>query len=508
MIVDRRSFIKTGGAAVAGTMVLPPLLKSCQNIQISPDVKSYLDHFEVTAQMLQKVIAEAMSKGGDYADLFFEHKISNTLGLEDGKVNQAYSNVDYGMGVRVLKGDQTGFAYTETISEKDMLKVAKTAANIAGDPVTFKQDEILEKTAPNYYKISQKWENATVEEKIPYVQKLNDRVFELDEKVTKVRAFLSDETGYVMFYSSEGLLTYDYRPMASLAAVCIMEQNGQIENAYSARAYRKGFEFLDDDLVEELAQEAINKTNILFDATKPKAGEMPVVLGAGGSGILLHEAMGHAFEADFNRKETSIFSDKMGKSVAKDFINIIEDGTLENNRGSINVDDEGNDVKKVHLVKEGILTSYIHDRISSNFYGVDPTGNGRRQSFRHVPLPRMRITYMEPGPHSKDDIISSVDYGVYVDNFSNGQVNIGAGDFTFFVKSGYLIENGKLTQPIKDINIIGNGPQALADITMAAGDYKIDNGTWSCGKGGQSVPVSMGLPTVLVKKLTVGGTSA
>jgi len=286
-----------------------------------------------------------------------------------------------------------------------------------------------------------------------------------------------------------------------------MEKEGQIENGSSSRSYRKGFEWLSDDLIEEIAQEAVENTNILFGATKPIAGEMPVVLGAGGSGILLHEAMGHAFEADFNRKGESIFSDKMGNSIAKDFINIIEDGTMENNRGSINVDDEGNDVKKVYLVKDGVLESYIHDRISSKFYDVEPTGNGRRQSFRHVPLPRMRITYMDPGPHSKDDIISEVDYGVFVDNFSNGQVNIGAGDFTFFVKSGYLIEKGKLTQPIKDINIIGNGPQALADITMAAGDYKTDNGTWMCGKGGQSVPVTMGLPTILVKKLTVGGRS-
>lgn len=506
-MLNRRSFIKTGGAAAAGAMILPPLLKSCQNLQISPDVKSYLDHFEVTPQMLQKVIAEAMSKGGDYADLFFEHKISNTLGLEDGKVNQAYSNVDFGMGVRVLKGDQTGFAYTENISLKDMLKVATTAANIANNPETFNQGDLLEKTPANYYQITRKWENTSVEEKIPYVQKVNDRVFELDDKVTKVRAFLSDETGYVMFYNSEGLLTHDYRPMASLAVLCVMEKEGQIENNYSSRAYRTGFEFLDEALIEELAQEAVEKTNFLFGAGKPRAGEMPVVLGAGGSGILLHEAMGHAFEADFNRKGTSIFSDKMGKPVAKDFISIIEDGTMEHNRGSINVDDEGNDVKKTYLVKDGILESYIHDRISADYYGVEPTGNGRRQSFRNVPLPRMRITYMEPGPHAKEDIIDNVDYGVFVDNFTNGQVNIGAGDFTFFVKSGYLIENGQLTMPIKDINIIGNGPQALADITMAAGDYKTDNGTWTCGKSGQSVPVSMGLPTVLVSKLTVGGTS-
>lgn len=508
MNLSRRSFVKTGGAAVAGSMVLPPLLKSCQNLQLSPDVKSYLDHFEVTPSMLQKVIAEAMSKGGNYADLFFEHKISNTLGLEDGKVNRAHSNVDFGVGIRVLKGDQTGFAYTETTTLEDMLKVAKTAANIASDPVTFNQETFHEKSIPNYYKISQKWEHASVEQKIPYVQKLNDRLYELDEKVTKARVFLRDESSYVMFYNSEGLMTYDYRPMASLAVVCVMEKDGQIENDYSARAHRLGFEFLDENLVEELAQEAIKKTNVLFGAGKPKAGELPVVLGAGGSGILLHEAMGHPFEADFNRKGESIFSDKMGKSVAADFINIIEDGTMEHNRGSLNVDDEGNDVKKIHLVREGKLESYLHDRISADYYGVDPTGNGRRESFRHVPLPRMRITYMENGPHSTDDIISSVDYGVYVDNFSNGQVNIGAGDFTFFVKSGYVIENGKLTEPIKDINIIGNGPQALADITMAAGDYKTATGTWTCGKGGQSVPVGMGLPSVLVKKLTVGGTSA
>ena len=508
MILNRRNFIKTGGAMAAGTMVLPSLLNSCQNIQLSPDMKSFMDHFEVSPEMLQKVVAEAMARGGNYADLFFEHKISNTLSLEDGKVNRAYSNVDYGVGVRVLKGDQTGFAYSETISLDDMLDVAKTAANIASNPQTYDAGQIAEKLPPNYYKISQKWEDVSVEDKVPYLQKINDRVFALDKKVTKVSASLADETDYMMFYSSEGRLTYDYRPLASFRLRCVMEHNGQIENGSSTRSFRKGFEWMTDELVEEIAHEGIDRTNILFDATKPRAGEMPVVLGAGGSGILLHEAMGHAFEADFNRKKISIFSNKMGKNIAGDFINIIEDGTLENNRGSINIDDEGNDVQKIYLVKDGVLESYIHDRISSNYYGVDPTGNGRRQSFRNVPLPRMRSTYMEPGPHSKDDIIESVEYGVFVDNFSNGQVNIGAGDFTFFVKSGYLIEQGKLTQPIKDINIIGNGPQALADISMAAGDYKTDNGTWMCGKAGQSVPVTMGLPTVLVKKLTVGGMSA
>lgn len=508
MNVNRRNFIKTSGMFAAGSVFLPPFVQSCQNVQISDNVKSYLDHFEVSTEMLQKVIATAMSKGGDYADLFFEHKTTNNIGLEDGKVNRAYSNIDFGVGIRVLKGDQTGFAYSETITLNDMLNAAKLAANIANSKAEFNPGAISEKIPSNYYKIANKWDDVSVKDKVPFVQKINDKVFGLDEKVIKVNAFLNDETSYVLFFNSEGRLTYDYRPMISFGVVCIMQKGEQIENAYSARSFRKGFEWLDENLIDELSKEVIDRTNILFDAIKPKAGEMPVVMGAGGSGILLHEAIGHTFEADFNRKGTSIFSDKMGKKVAESFINIIDDGTLENNRGSINIDDEGNDVEKTYLVKDGVLNSYIHDRISSNYYKVNPTGNGRRESFRNIPIPRMRATYMEAGTDSKDDIISNVDYGVYVDNFSNGQVQIGAGDFTFFVKSGYLIEKGKITQPIKDINIIGNGPQALADISMAANDYLIDNGTWTCGKDGQSVPVTCGLPTVLVKKLTVGGTSA
>jgi len=491
----------------AGSIILPPFVQSCQNAQISNTVKSYLDHFEVSTEMLQKVIATAMSKGGDYADLFFEHKTLNNLGLEDGKVNRAYSNIDFGVGIRVLKGDQTGFAYSENITLPDMLNAAKMAANIANSNASYHAGAVNEKKPANYYNISKKWNDVSVKDKVPFVQKINDKVFAMDDKVIKVNAFLNDETSYTLFYNSEGRLTYDYLPMVSFGVICIMQKGEQIENSYAARSFRKGFEWLGNDIINELSNEVINRTNLLFEATKPKAGEMPVVMGAGGSGILLHEAIGHTFEADFNRKGTSIFSDKMGKKVAESFINIIDDGTLKGNRGSINIDDEGNEVQKTYMVKDGILNSYLHDKISANYYGVAPTGNGRRESFRYIPIPRMRATYMEAGQSSKDDIISNVDYGVYVDNFSNGQVQIGAGDFTFFVKSGYLIEKGKLTQPIKDINIIGNGPQALADISMAANDYLMDNGTWTCGKNGQSVPVTCGLPTVLVKKLTVGGTN-
>ena len=505
--IDRRKFLKASGSAVAGSMLLPAFIQSCQGNPLSAEIQAYLDHFGVSLQLLQKVTDKALSKGGDYADLFFEHKTLNSLALEDGNVNRAFSNVDFGVGIRVLKGDQTGFAYSEAITPEALMKAANTAANIASGSQAVSAQEIREALPADYYAINRSWEEATVPEKIPFIQAINDKVFALDSRVSKVNASLTDETAYVLFYSSEGLISYDYRPLVSLGAFCVMEKDGQIENAYSSRSFRKGFEFLDNAVVDELTREVVDRASLLFEATKPKAGEMPVVMGAGGSGILLHEAIGHTFEADFNRKGTSIFADKMGKKVAESFVNIIDDGTLPENRGSINRDDEGNATEKTYLVKDGVLNSYIHDRISSRHYGVNPTGNGRRESFRHVPLPRMRATYMETGPHSKDDIIGQVKQGIYVDNFSNGQVKIGAGDFTFFVKSGYLIENGKLTQPIKDINIIGNGPQALADITMCADDYKIDNGTWTCGKSGQSVPVTCGLPTVLVNKLTVGGMS-
>ncbi len=507
MTIDRRNFLKTSGAAATGSLFLPSLIQACQHVRFSDGAKAYLEHFEVNPQILQKVIAAALSKGGTYADLFFEHRISGSLGLEDGKVNRAHSNIDYGVGIRVLKGDQTGFAYSEIISPEALIKAAQTAANIANGTGAAEPADVTESVPGNYYTIEKSWETVSVKDKIPYLQNINDKIFSLDKRVNKVNAWLSDESVYVLLYTSEGVLSYDYRPMVNLGAFCVMEKDGRIENSYSSRSFRKGFEFLSDELVNEISGEAVARAAILFDATRPGAGEMPVVMGAGGSGILLHEAIGHTFEADFNRKGTSIFADKMGQKVAESFVNIVDDGTLPFNRGAINMDDEGSASMKTYLVKNGILNSYLHDRISAGFYQVAPSGNGRRQSFRHVPLPRMRATYMEKGPHEREEIIAQVKKGIFVDNFTNGEVKIGAGDFTFFVKSGYLIENGKLTRPIKDINIIGNGPQALADISMCASDFRIDNETWTCGKSGQSVPVTCGLPTVLVKKLTVGGTN-
>jgi TldD protein len=502
--MKRRDFIKAGGAALIGTAILPQI--SCTPMpDFSSGLAGMMNHFGVSESDLRKVITVALEKGGDYADMFFEHTVSHNLSLQDKEVNNAGSDIQYGVGIRVVAGDQTGYAYVENVTVSDMLNAARTASRIAAGAAKTPPVKIDEKTFKNRYPVIQSWEDVNIREKIPYLQKLNDRIFELDGRVTKVNAYINDSTSYILYYNSEGALCHDFRPMIIIGANCIMQKGDRIENNSSNRARRMDFSFLNDALIEEMSQEAVKSTSILFEAVKPKGGEMPVVMASGSSGILLHEAIGHAFEADFNRKNTSIFADKLNRKICDEHISVVDDGTIEGDRGSINFDDEGVESQKTYIVREGVLTSYLHDRISARHYEVAPTGNGRRESFKCAPMPRMRVTYMENGNHSEDDIISSVKKGVYLEKFTNGQVQIGAGDFTFFVKNGYLIENGKLTQPIKDVNIIGNGPKALADIIMVANNLKIDHGAWTCGKDGQGAPVAMGLPSALIKQLTVGG---
>jgi len=452
-----------------------------------------------------KLLNLALRKGGDYADLYFEQTTFHSIVLRDGEVNAASTHNEGGLGIRVVSGQNTGYAYTESSLPRDREEAARTASHIAQGLIRTSQPAaIATLNLPDRYRIVKPWEEFSPQEKMPFLYDLNDRIFSADKRVKKVTAQLSDSTSQIEIYNSLGIHCADIRPMASLSVSCVMESGGQRESASSSRSFRMGGEFLTPGLIEELAREIIDRTSFLFGAKQPNGGEMPVVMAAGGSGILLHEAIGHAFEADFARKKVSIFSDMMGKRVCSPGITVIDDGTIAGNRGSLNVDDEGVPGQKTYMVTDGILTSFLHDRISARYFQAEPTGNGRRESFRYMPLPRMRATYMDNGPDSEEALIASVKKGLYVDTFSNGQVQIGAGDFTFYVKSGYLIENGKLTQPIKDTNIIGNGPEALARITGVANNCAIDNGTWTCGKE-QSCAVSCGMPSVLVSSLTVGG---
>jgi TldD protein len=424
-------------------------------------------------------------------------------------VNRAYASVELGVGVRVVKGDQTGYGYTEDLSLPALLECARTAAAIADGParegpVSFHVRADL----PDRYPLVRPWDEVRPGEKLPLVAALNERAFAADPRVKKVSVFLRDEAGAVLIADSSGRIVEDRQPMTLLYVSVLAEDGDRREqNGYNV-AGRAGFEFYTPDRLDRVVREAVARTAILFEAGAPPAGEMPVVLAAGSSGILLHEAIGHGMEADFNRKGVSIYADKIGKVIAKPFVNIVDDAANLAARGAINVDDEGNSAGTTRLVENGVLATYLHDAISAKHYGVAPTGNGRRESYRHAPLPRMRSTYMLPGPHKTEEIIRSVKRGIYCQNFSNGQVNIGAGDFTFYVKNGYLIEDGKLTRPVKDVNIIGNGPKALEQVDMVSDDLAIDEGGWTCGKDGQSVPVSQGLPTVRVAKMTVGGRGA
>ena len=461
--------------------------------------------FGVNREVLEKLIALALSRGGDYADVFFEYTTSDELTLRDNEVNSVESSADYGVGIRVLKDGRTGYAYSESTDIREMERAAVTASSIAdGQCGNIASAGFRKVGFEDRYPVLKNWEDYPASARKEYLQQINDMVFGLNENIRKVIADLAFDNTKVLFYNSLGEYYCDERPVASLIVSCILSKDGVQENTTVSRSYRMGSEMLTTELQNEIAAELKKNMVHLFDAGRPKGGKMPVVMGSGSSGILLHEAIGHAFEADFNRKGISIFSDKMGRKICSEKISVVDDGTLQANRGSVNVDDEGVPGQKTYMVKDGVLTSYLHDRISAAHYGVAPTGNGRRESFRFNPIPRMRATYMEDGDCTEEEIIHSVKNGIYVDNFTNGQVEIGAGDFTFYVKSGRLIENGRLTAPIKDVNIIGNGPEALADIVAIAANSRVDNGTWTCGKD-QDCLVSCGMPSVLVKSLTVGG---
>ena len=468
------------------------------------DFRYYSDIFKVTRENLEALTGTALGCGGDYADLYFENTTYFNLLLKDGVVSSGGFHTDFGVGIRVLKGEKTGYAYSESTEMHDMLQAARAAAVIASGVKEGRQYGKVCDRRLDVYPVKEDWRVKSPDRFLPFLKELEKEIFAKDSRIVKVIARMSDSVSDVLMYNSLGELTFETRPMGSVSVTAVFQQGDKTENRTASRSYRTGAEFIGKELIAELAQEAVKGIDARFEAGRPKGGTMSVVMGAGASGILLHEAMGHAFEADFNRKGQSIFSDKLGKRICPEGINIADDGTLMWNRGSGNYDDEGVPGEKTYMVEDGILRSYLHDRISASWYGVKPTGNGRRENFRYHPIPRMRATYMESGNASPEDIIASVKNGIYVDEFSNGQVKIGEGDFTFFVKSGFLIEDGKLTAPVKDINVIGNGPQALSDIVAVGNDLKIDNGTWTCGKE-QSVPVSCGIPTVLISRLTVGG---
>ena len=507
--IPRRSFLKnaaTATGALAMSSVIPGSWISCTRVRSNGYFES---EFGIDDGLCQRVLNRALSKGGDFADLYFEHTISNYVILEDGEVNRAYSNVALGVGIRTVKDDQVGYGFTQELTEKSMLAAASTAATIANSNPTEPTGEFIQPKMENYYPLKTLLTSVPLESKLPLVQSANDKCFALSPLVVKVNAGFHDQQKRILVVTSDGTKAEDLLPRNYIYASVVAEKDGKRERAGWNLGGRRDFSYYTPAVVDEVAKTAVDRVVVLFDAVKPPAGEMPVVLGPGVTAILLHEAIGHGMEADFNRKKVSTFSTMIGKKVAESFVTIVDDGTNPHMLGSINVDDEGTPGQKTLLVDKGILSSYMHDKISAHHYNVKPTGNGRRQSYQHYVQPRMRNTYMPAGSARPDDVIKSVEKGIYVQAVSNGQVNIGAGDFAFYVSQGKMIENGKLTAPIKDVNIMGNGPKMLKNITMLADDLEMSKGGGgACGKGGQAVPVGFGQPTCLVKSMTVGGVKA
>ncbi len=507
--ITRRSFLKTGSTAAAALTMLPAWKKGWFNFSDVQVTGYFEQEFGINDELCRKVLSQALLRGGDFADLYFEHSISNWVILEDGKVNQAYGTISLGVGIRTVKGDQVGYGFTQELDEKSMLAAAATAATIASANPNQTAGEFVALNTQNYYPLTTLLTDVPLESKLPLVQTANDKCFALSPVVVKVNAGFTDQQKRIMIVTSDGTKAEDLQPRNYLYVNVVAEKDGRRERAGWNMGGRRNFTFYTNDVVDIIAKTAVDRVLILFEAVQPPAGEMPVVLGPGVTGILLHEAIGHGMEADFNRKKVSTYSTMIGKQVAEPFVTIIDDGTIPEMLGSLNVDDEGTPGQKTVLVDKGILASYMHDKISAHHYGVKPTGNGRRQSYQHYIVPRMRNTYMLGGESSPEDIISSVSKGIYVKDVSNGQVSIGEGDFAFYVSQGQMIENGKLTAPIKDINIMGNGPKMLLNVTMAANNLQMyQGGGGYCGKDGQMVPVGFGLPTVLVKSMTVGGVKA
>lgn len=449
-----------------------------------------------------------MRGGVDYADLYFQVTRQESWSLEDGIIREGSFSLDQGVGVRANSGEKTGFAYSDEL----VLPALESAAGAARAIARQGQEKSLQawrrSNASTLYPMSDPTTSIDDEQKTRLLLELDAATRKLDSRIEQVMISLASSQDLVLVAASDGTMAADVRPLIRLNVSVILEQDGQREHGYSGGGARADLSyFLDSDFPLDFAQEAVRQASIQLEAQPAPAGTMPVVLGNGWPGILLHEAVGHGLEGDFNRKGHSAFSGKVGQRVASEQCTIVDDGTIPNRRGSLSVDDEGTPASNTVLIENGILRGYMQDKLNARLMGVESTGNGRRESFAHVPMPRMTNTYMLAGSHDPDEIIESVEKGIYAPNFGGGQVDITSGKFVFSASEAYLIENGKVTTPVKGAMLIGDGPEALHKISMIGNDLKLDTGVGTCGKEGQSVPVGVGQPTLKIDELTVGGTA-
>ena len=460
----------------------------------------------IGADVAARLLALALERGGEFADLFFEYRRTASLSMEDGRIRAVGGGIDLGVGVRVVEDGAVGYAYAESLELEEMERAAKTAAQIASGGASPRPVRIRRRSVSTVYPVEQQVVDLEGVARIELLRRADRAARAASPDIVRVDASLVAVHKEILVISSGGSMSYDIQPMVRIGVSAVARRGTRVESGSSGGGGRYGIDYFDRVPPEEHGREAARVALVNLDSRPAPAGTMPVVLAPGESGILLHEAVGHGLEADFNRKRTSNYTDRIGTSVASPLVTVMDDPLVPGSRGSINVDDEGAVPKANRLIEGGILRGYMQDKISANFFKRPSSGSGRRQSFRHTPMPRMSNTIMLAGQDDPEDIIRSVDRGIYAKNFSGGQVNISNGDFVFSLVEGYLIENGKITAPLKGVNLIGNGPEALTTVSMVGHDLELSDGMWTCGKDGQSVPVGVGMPTVLLDRLTVGGT--
>ncbi|HTQ53892.1 MAG TPA: metalloprotease TldD [Bryobacteraceae bacterium] len=465
--------------------------------------------FGITTHDLENYMAEALSAGGAYADLYFEYLSTSSISIDESIVKSAAQGVSLGVGVRVIAGERTGYAYSGDLSPEKIRHAARVAACIAKGPATVEKVSLSEGARRNLYPVLTAPTETAFADRVDLVKRADRAARSYDPRIFQVQASYADNLRHVLVATSDGVLSWDRQPLARLNVAALARANGDVpQRGHAGGGGRVDLAFfLNEKTPEHFAAEAAREAIVMLDAVDAPAGEMTVVLGPGWPGILLHEAVGHGLEADFNRKGVSAFSGRIGQQVASPLCTVVDDGTIANRRGSLNVDDEGHPTGCNVLIENGVLRGYLQDKLSSRITGAAQTGSGRRESYAHIPMPRMTNTFMLGGQSDPAEIIRSVPKGLYCPDFGGGQVDITSGNFVFSAAESYLIEDGKLTRPVRNATLVGNGPEALKYVSMVGNDLKLDEGIGICGKDGQSVPVGVGIPTIKIDRMTVGGTA-
>ena len=466
-----------------------------------------LKPYEIDAAGIKKIFGEILTHQVDYADLYFQYNRAEGWVLEEGIVKSGSFNIDQGVGVRAVSGDKTAFAYSDDISMPALSTAAKATRAIASQGSAGSVQAVRRAKGRELYLPQDPIASLGDADKVSLLERLEGYARAVDKRIIQVIASLAGEYEVVLVARSDGLMAADVRPLVRVSLQVIAEQDGRREQGVAGGGGRFDYAYFTDDVLRDYAEKAVHQALVNLNAKPAPAGTMTVVLGAGWPGILLHEAIGHGLEGDFNRKGSSAFSGRVGERVAASGVTVVDDGTLARRRGSLNIDDEGNPTQCTVLIEDGILKGYLQDSLNARLMGVPITGNARRESFAHIPMPRMTNTYMLNGDKNPEEIIASVKHGLYAVNFGGGQVDITSGKFVFSAAEAYMIEDGKISYPVKGATLIGNGPEVLTRVSMIGNDMMLDPGVGTCGKEGQSVPVGVGQPTLRIDGLTVGGTA-